>query len=254
MATRRKTAGKQRLYKMRGCNRKGCKRTMRKYRGGSNMTMNLAYPSNNVPTVPNPHLAYLGGKSSAYPNPGPAPGGFNFLNPQGTQRGGSCSCSLVGGQRMKGGSCPMCLAPLSGGQRMKGGSGNNGIPYPNGLVGSPWTPASSGWPGVDGISGNNNYLALNKYPVDPQTAMVATGANPPFSIGGRRKRRSKKQKGGNLSNLFSQDVINLGRQLQFGVGSAYNGVTGYAAPVNPLPWKGQLPNTPSLAGVKAMLV
>ena len=84
--------------------------------------------------------------------------------------------------------------------------------------------------------------------------MVATGANPPFSIGGRRKRRSKKQKGGNLSNLFSQDVINLGRQLQFGVGSAYNGVTGYAAPVNPLPWKGQLPNTPSLAGVKAMLV
>ena len=227
MATRRKTAGKQRLYKMRGCNRKGCKRTMRKYRGGSNMTMNLAYPSNNVPTVPNPHLAYLGGKSSAYPNPGPAPGGFNFLNPQSTQRGG---------------------------QRMKGGSGNNGIPYPNGLVGSPWTPASSGWPGVDGISGNNNYLELNKYQVDPQTAMVATGANPPFSIGGRRKRRSKKQKGGNLSNLFSQDVINLGRQLQFGVGSAYNGVTGYAAPVNPLPWKGQLPNTPSLAGVKAMLI
>ena len=227
MATRRKTAGKQRLYKMRGCNRKGCKRTMRKYRGGSNMTMNLAYPSNNVPTVPNPHLAYLGGKSSAYPNPGPAPGGFNFLNPQGTQRGG---------------------------KRMKGGAGNNGIPYPNGLVGSPWTPASSGWPGVDGISGNNNYLALNKYPVDPQTAMVATGANPPFSIGGRRKRRSKKQKGGNLSNLFSQDVINLGRQLQFGVGSAYNGVTGYAAPVTPLPWKGQLPKTPSLAGVKAMMV
>ena len=225
MATRRKTAGKQRLYKMKGCNRKGCKKTMRKYRGGSNMSVNLAYPSNNVRTVPNPHLAY--------PNPGPHAGGFNFLNPQNTQRGG-CGCG--GGEEI-----------------MKGGAGNNGIPYPNGLVGSPWTPASSGWPGVDGINGNNNYLALNKYQVDPQTAMVSTGANPPFSIGGRRRRRSKKQKGGALSNLFTQDFVNLGRQLQFGVGSAYNGITGYAAPVNPLPWKGQLPNTPSLASVKALI-
>jgi hypothetical protein len=241
MTTRRKTAGKQRLYKMRGCNKKGCKRT-RKYRGGSNMNMNLAYPSNNVPTVPNPNLAYLGGKSgAAYPNPGPAPGGFNFLNPQQTQRGG-CGCGL----------------PLSGGggrrgKNMKGGAGNNGIPYPNGLVGSPWTPSSSGWPGVNGISGDNNYLALNQYKVDPQTAMIATGANPPFSVGGGKRSRKQKQKGGALSNLFSQDFINLGRQLQYGVGTAYNGITGYPAPVNPLPWKGQMPNTPSLASVKAMI-
>jgi hypothetical protein len=229
MATRRKSAGKQRLYKMKGCNRKGCKKTMRRYRGGSNMTMNLAYPSNNIRTVPNPHLAYVGGKSSAYPNPGPPAGGFNFLNPQNTQKGGCGSCSV-------------------GGQMMKGGDGNNA------LVGSPWTPASSGWPGVDGVSGNSNYLAPNQYKVDPQTAMIATGANKPFSIGGRRRRRrSKKQKGGNLSNLFTQDLINLGRQLQFGVGSAYNGVSGYPAPVNPLPWKGQMTNTSSLASVKALL-
>ena len=234
MATRRKTAGKQRLYKMKGCNKKRSKKTMRKYRGGSNMTMNLAYPSNNIRTVPNPHLAYVGGKSSAYPNPGPPAGGFNFLNPQNTQKGGCGSCSV-------------------GGQMMKGGEGNNGIPYPNGLVGSPWTPASSGWPGVDGVNGNRNYLAPNEYKVDPQTAMIATGANPPFSIGGRRRRRSKKQKGGNLSNLFSQDLINLGRQFQFGVGSVYNGVSGYPAPVNPLPWKGQMANTSSLASVKALL-
>ena len=238
MATRRKTAGKQRLYKMRGCNKKGCKKTMRKYRGGSNMNMNLAYPSNNIPTVPNPHLAYIGGKSSAYPNLGPPPGGFNFLNPQQIQKGG----------------CTMCSSSLVGGQNMKGGTGNNGIPYPNGLVGSPWTPAISGWPGVDGVSGNRNYLAPNEYKVDPQTAMIATGANPPFSIGGgKNRRKSKKQKGGNLSNLFSQDLINLGRQLQFGVGSAYNGITGYASPVNPLPWKDQLPNTPSIASMKSMI-
>jgi hypothetical protein len=141
-------------------------------------------------------------------------------------------------------------------EQMKGGAGNNGIPYPNGLVGSSWTPASSGWPGVNGINGDKNYLALNEYKVDPQTAMIATGANPPFSVGGgkrSRRRRGKKQKGGNLSNLFSQDLINLGRQLQYGVGTAYNGITGYPAPVNPLPWKGQMPNTPSLASVKAML-
>ena len=240
MATRKKTSRRkrtQRLYKMRGCNKKGCnKKTKRRYLGGSNM--NLAYPSNNVPTVPNPHLAYLGNKTdaAAYPNQGPPSGGFNFLNPQ----------NLI-----KGGCGPMCAAPLllAGGQRMKGGSGNNGIPYPNGLAGSPWTPAISGWPGVGGVDGNNNYLALNKLLVDPQTAMVATGAQRPFTGG-----KKKKQKGGTLSNLLSQDLINLGRQFQHGIGSAYNGISGYSSPVNPMPWKGQLPNTSSLSSVKALYI
>lgn len=258
MATRKKTSRRkrtQRLYKMRGCNKKGCnKKTKRRYLGGSNM--NLAYPSNNVPTVPNPHLAYLGNKTdaAAYPNPGPPSGGFNFLNPQnlikggGSQNGG-CNCGLIGG--MKGGCGPMCAAPLllAGGQGMKGGYGNNGIPYPNGLAGSPWTPAIGGWPGVGGVDGNNNYLALNKLLVDPQTAMVATGAQRPFTGG-----KKKKQKGGTLSNLLSQDLINLGRQFQHGIGSAYNGISGYSSPVNPMPWKGQLPNTSSLSSVKALYI
>jgi hypothetical protein len=228
MATRKKSAGKQRLYKMKGCNKKGCKKSMkrtRKYRGGSNMNMYLAYPSNNVPTVPNPHMAYLGG-NAGYPNQGPPAGGFNFLNPQQTQRGGCGGCGMKGG--------------------MKGGSGNNGIPYPNGLVGSSWTPNISTWPGVNGISGDSNYLALNKYPVDPQTAMISVGAQAPFT--GGKKRRT--QKGGNLSNLFTQDLINLGRQIQYGVGSAYNGISGYPSPVSPLPWKGQLQ---SVQNVKAYI-
>jgi hypothetical protein len=59
MATRKKCAGRrrksQRIYKMKGCNRKTHRK---KYLGGSNMNMNLAYPSNNVPTVPNPNYAY----------------------------------------------------------------------------------------------------------------------------------------------------------------------------------------------------
>lgn len=246
MATRKKCAGRrrksQRIYKMKGCNRKGSKTTKKRYLGGSNM--NLAYPSNNVPTVPNPNLAYT------QPSRGPAPGGFNFLNPLN---------SIKGGGFMKGGYCPSCNAQ-SGGQKggccgacstsMLGGAGNNGIPYPNGLAGTPWTSSPSTWPGVDGVSGNRNYLALNEYKVDPQTAMIATGANPPFSVGGRKKR---KQKGGALSNFLTQDLINLGRQFQFGVGSVYNGMSGYSAPVNPMPFKGQLQNTTSLATLKALM-
>ena len=249
MATRKKCAGRrrksQRIYKMRGCNKKTYRK---KYLGGSNP--DLAWPSNNVPTVPNPHLAYT------YPSSGPPAGGFNFLNPQsvirgGSQKGGYCSaCNMQsggvqsGGQ--KGGCCGVCSTS------MLGGAGNNGIPYPNGLAGDPWTPKSSGWPGVDGVDGNRNYIALNEYKVDPQTAMIATGANPPFSIGGR-KQKGRKQKGGTTSNFLSQDLINLGRQFQYGVGTVYNGLLGYSAPVNPMPWKGQLPNTASLASLKAAM-
>ena len=246
MTTRKKGAGRrrksQRIYKMKGCNRKGCKKTKtKKYLGGSNM--NLAYPSTNVPTVPNPHLAY------AYPAKGPAAGGWGFLNPQSVIKGGSsqkggCGCGLqAGGQ--KGGCCGACSTS------MLGGAGNNGIPYPNGLAGSPWTPALKDLPGVDGVDGNRNYLPLNQYKVDPQTAMIATGANPPFSVGGGKK--SRKQKGGALSNFLTQDLINLGRQFQYGVGSTYNGLLGYSSPVNPMPWKGQLTNTTNLATLKASI-
>ena len=249
MATRKKCAGRrrksQRIYKMRGCNKKTYRK---KYLGGSNP--DLAWPSNNVPTVPNPHLAYT------YPSSGPPAGGFNFLNPQtvirgGSQKGGYCSaCNMQSGGVQSGGQKGGCCGACS--TSMLGGAGNNGIPYPNGLAGDPWTPKSSGWPGVDGVDGNRNYIALNEYKVDPQTAMIATGANPPFSIGGRKK-KGRKQKGGTTSNFLSQDLINLGRQFQYGVGSVYNGLLGYSAPVNPLPWKGQLPNTASLASLKAAM-
>ncbi len=36
------------------------------------------------------------------------------------------------------------------------------------FVGNPWTPAISGWPGVNGSS---NYLSHNNYPTDVQLAM-----------------------------------------------------------------------------------
>ena len=240
----------QKLYRMKGCSSKKCK-----YVGGS-ADLNLAYPSNNVPTVPNPFLSYTGkggslaninGVDKTMPNGGPPSIGFNFLNPIGAQRGGCCgSCGGV----MTGG-CGTCGGVMTG--------GNPGIPYPNGLVGSPWTASSGGWPGVNGVQGDNNYLAHNDYKTDISRQMIATGANPPFSIGGRRRgtrksrkgKRSKTQRGGTLSNFLTQDLINLGRQFQFGVGSAYNTLSGYSAPVSPLPWRDQIPNSTNLSSIKA---
>ena len=277
MVSRKKTSRRksksQKLYKMKGCNKKSRKN----YLGGSSdaADVNLAYPSNNIKLAANPFLSYTGKggaqcstNAAAYPNPGPPSGGFNFLNPQNTQSGGNCGCGLqLGGGSQKGGCGPMCAAPLAmlgGGKHrigckcstckktMKGGSGNNGIPYPNGLVGSGWTPAISGWPGVDGINGNRNYLAPNMYPTDPQTEMIATGAQPPFSIGGRRRRKG--QKGGTLSNFLGQDLINLGRQFQYGLGTTYNALAGYAGPVSPMPWRDQLPNSANISTIKAASV
>jgi hypothetical protein len=226
----------QKLYRMKGCSSK--KRTLKKYLGGK-ADLNLAYTNSNVPTVPNPFLSYTGKGGSVaninsadktIPNGGPPSIGYNFLNPQGTQRGGCCgSCGAMTG------GCGTCGA-------MTGG--NQGIPYPNGVVGSPWTPSSSGWPGVSGVQGDNNYIAHNDYKTDISRQMIATGANPPFSVGGgRRRTRSKTQKGGTFTNFLGQDLINLGRQFQFGLGSAYNALSGYSAPVNPLPWKDQMPST-----------
>ena len=263
---------------------KGCsKKTRKNYLGGSG-DINLAYTGNKIPTIPNPFLAYTG-KGGAYgsnltplampantngynktlPNTGPVHMGTPatpFLNPQ-IMRGG-CGCGLPvmsGGKRKKGGCGPSCTV---GGNNHRIGckcsscknvgkqfGGNPGIPYPNGLTGEPWTPSTEGWPGVDGVQGGRNFIAPNNYNTDVQTAMISTGAQPPFSVGGKR---TKKQRGGALDNFLGQDLINLGRQFNFGLGSAYNALAGYASPVNPLPWKGQLSNSPSLSAIRAASV
>jgi len=222
------------------------------------------------------------------PNTGPIIGMPTAMSNQaGPQRGGNCGCSgipvLSGGKsknKKRGGSCgALCGLDYTAGGSVGGEShrigckcssckikqtgGNPGLLYPAGLAGSPWTAQISGWPGVDGIQGDRNYSLLNTYPTDVQTAIVSPGSAPPFVVGGKNKNKNKnknlisnkrfsrKQKGGTLSNFLSQDLINLGRQFQFGLGSAYNGLAGYASPVNPLPWKEQLPNTPSLSSVKS---
>ena len=267
------TSRKQKLYKMVGCSKKTRRK---KYLGGTS----LAYTGQSSFSLPNPYLAYTGKGGSAsscglttntniptntnavnptLPNTGPVSGGKNTIfNSALPQHGGCCgSCSsnvplMMGGRRKKGGMCPTCsLGFMTGGTKhrneckcssckreiMKGG--NIGIPYPDGLVGGPWTPNVSGWPGVDGIPGNNNYYPVNTYKNDISRQMVDLGANRPFlnMKGGKRK-----QRGGTLSNFLTQDLINLGRQFQFGVGSAYNALAGNSAPVNPMPWKEQLPS------------
>jgi len=209
----------------------------------------------------------INGINKTLPNTGPTPivPATPFLNPQ-IQRGGSCGCGvplMKGGScstcslGQSGGACPLCLMGfMVGGKRHRVGckckhcrklrmsqrGGNPGVPYPGGITGHSWTPSTYGWPGVNGVQGDRNHFAHNLYNKgDPQTAMIVNGANPPFSIGGRGTRR-RKQRGGTLSNFIAQDFINLGRQVQYGLGSTYNALAGYKAPVNPLPWKGQIAN------------
>jgi hypothetical protein len=251
---------------------------------------NLAYPYNG-PVAHNTALAYTGkggyksnnplfpepsnlgivttsnpnGINPLYPNTGPPIGGFNFLNPVNQQRGGTCGCG--GLPFMSGGStrkhkyhkyhrhciCSKCKRRSK--SIMRGGGGcattNNGIPYPNGLVGAAYTnPANL--PGANGIPGDANYYSNNTYNNDVSRQMVDVGANPPFlgfSLfkGGKRNKprfnhtkKYRKQRGGNFTNFLSQDLINLGRQIGHGVGSTFNALNGYPVSSNPLPWKDQL--------------
>jgi len=267
----KKSSRKQKVYKMVGCSKK----TRKNHLGGSTDTP-LAYTGQPSFSFPNPHLAYTGkGGSSCglttntniptntnatnptLPNTGPVSAGNNTIfNSALGQRGGSCGCGgqlMMGGGKRKtkrGGMCPACsLGFMVGGSKHRKGckcslckgmkGGNAGIPYPDGLVGTPWTPSVSEWPGVGGVPGNNNYYPINTYNNDVSRQMVDVGANPPFL---NMKAGKRKQKGGTLSNLLGQDLINLGRQFQFGIGSAYNALAGYAAPVNPMPWKDQFPS------------
>lgn len=260
----RKSSRKQKIYKMVGCSKK----TRKHHLGGTS----LAYTGQPSFSIPNPNLAYTGkggasscglttntnistntnGLNPTIPNTGPVSNGKDTtFNIGSTQRGGSCNCGAMigGGRGKKGGTCPACSLGLTAGgtkhrnackcsscKVMKGGSAL----VPNGLVGSQWTPSSGGWPGVDGVPGDNNHYAPNSYTNDVSRQMVDLGANPPFlNVKGGKKR---KQRGGTLSNFMGQDLINLGRQFQFGVGTAYNALAGYSGPVNPLPWKDQFPS------------
>ena len=153
------------------------------------------------------------------------------------QLGGSCGCDKIGGNSFLPSSSPSsspspppsnslqtggcgCGQPLNVGAQTGGNSA---------LIGSPWTASINGWPGVAGVAGQTNYYSLNEYKgLDPQTNVILERGQ----VGGT----TKKQGGG----LIPQDLVNLGRNMMFGVGSAYNSLSGYQAPVSPMPYKNQL--------------
>lgn len=196
----------------------------RKRRGGDLARYNLAYTGSPNSNIRNPFLSYTGkggnkpmtNIANANPSPGVMATKNNFVNlhpnPLTTQNGGS---------------------------------------YPNGLTGDSWTPSIQTWPGVNGVNGDSNHYDLNTYNNDVSRQMVDVGAAAPYTVGGRRRRR-RYSKGGMLlgSNSFFQDVANVGRQAQNGLGGVYNSLQGYAAPVSPMPWKGQLPNANNISMLK----
>jgi len=242
----------------------------------SNANYNLAdaaaYPIVNNQYVPgNPTVNWLnsnsmsGGKRSRYSKKGgtspptirppPPQPPFPVINdstdtsapplppPPPIARGGGCGCSNnpnpnpygILGQK---GGCGQCL--------QKGGNGfyKNPLPYPNGLVGTAWTPKISSWPGVNGVDGDSNYYPLNTYsPVDISREMIDVGAAKPFIGGGGKKTKripkfkTKKYRGGNWSNSFGQDLINLGRSSFYNMNTTFNALKGVHPPTNPLPWK-----------------
>ena len=256
---------KQKLYKMRGCSKKKKSRKhlgAKKHLGGS--SMNLAYTGKPIFSLPNPHLAYTGSNKTGgtnassstnssnmrtntnaanpvYPNTGGPPSNQNWINSS-TLRGGSCggTCGLMkGGAHRIGCKCSVC----------KGQKGGNGLPYgqglgpmkpilaPSGLTGQSWG-GDFKWPGTNNIGGDHNHYSLNKYaPVDISRQMQNIGAQSPFLGGGKQKNKSRKQRGGTLSNFLYQDLVNVGRQFQYGLGSTYNALRGFDSPVNPMPWQ-----------------
>ena len=119
----------------------------------------------------------------------------------------------------------------SGGQHFYKPAG----PIPGPFVGSSWKGSVDGWPGVNGVGADRNYLAQNMYPTDPQTMMM---------LGGKKNKKNKTRKSG--GGIVPQDLSDLGSDMMYNIGSAYNSLNGFSKPVNPAPYMDQLPRTKTL--------
>jgi hypothetical protein len=149
----------------------------------------------------------------------------------------------IPGTSQRGGSCGSCGAGVQSG-------GNSfykpAAPIPGPFVGSPWGAKVNELPGMNGISNDRNYLNSYSGTIsnDPQTQMLPPDANAGYKtlssmVGGKKKKRKSQTGGG----LIPQDLINLGRNFSFNLQSAYNSLNGYQQPVNPMPYKDQLPRS-----------
>ena len=206
-----KKTKKQKVYVMRGCSKKNksCKMNSRK---------NTSCPK----CGPNCHC----GPKCNCPHPCP---GTCYLNRK--LKGGS-GC----------GSCGCPIAPLSLNQMNMFGGQNGGNfykqigPIPGPMVGAAWGSPSTG----TGIKLDSNYLSPYNTLKDPQLQMSMNDAGYKTlnsKVGGRKKTI----KGG---GLVPQDLVNLGNNFSFNLKSAYNSLNGYKAPVDPLPYKDQLTQSP----------
>ena len=155
------------------------------------------------------------------------------------QTGGDCGCGAPM-LLQSGGSCGSCGVQMP--LLTQGGGGVSLQTH----VGSSWTPAIGGWPGVKGDN-SGSWLAYNNRNFDPQTQGVISERdyqftngkpNPTFFGGSKKSKQSKKSKKNKKSgNLKGGSLIgNLYQNVKFGVGSAYNTLNGYPAPVNPRPY------------------
>jgi hypothetical protein len=164
--------------------------------------------------------------------------------------------------------CSSSCSPQTGGSFYKPAK-----KIPGSTVGSPWT--ANNWPGSTDLIGNNGYFSLNEYLDDPQTSMKSSS----YYLGGSALKGGyvyKKNKSDNFNKsnsnktnsnktnsnktesltkqggggLMPQDLVNLGRGFMYNIGSAYNALNGYSAPVNPLPYKDQYTSPQSLRNFK----
>ena len=154
----------------------------------------------------------------------------------------------IPGINQNGGMCGSCASQgvQSGGEFYKPIG-----PMPGPFTGLAWKP-DLGWPAMNGVGGDRNFLANYGGVIqnDPQQQMSMNDAGyktPNSMVGGYRyndksplssKSSSKTYKKG--GGLIPQDLVNLGRDFTYNFNSAYNSLNGYKAPVNPLPYKGQL--------------
>jgi len=149
-----------------------------------------------------------------------------------TDRQGGFKPILGSGQH--GGTCDTCL--------MKGGSFFKPAgPIPGPILGSAWNTSAKGLPGENGIGGDRNYLAsyAGSITKNPQLQMSMSGSGYKTAnsiVGGRRHKKTNKRGGG----FIPTDLLNLGRNVNYNINSAYNSFKGYNPPVNHLPYKDQL--------------
>ena len=79
-----------------------------------------------------------------------------------------------------------------------------------------------------------NAYKLNTYPQDPSRAMIASGASAPFSVGGKRRRKTR---GGSLLTQWASN----------NVGNMYRTFQGVDTHPSPFPTEGQLTNVATLS-------